>query len=55
MSFEDEYKDDVEFEAESIVADIRDYAEHHHYEVDLFFNDVVKEIRKLLNDDGINE
>ena len=28
--------------------DIRDYAEHHHYEVDLFFEDVVREIRKSL-------
>lgn len=46
MSFEEEYQMYVKIEAESIVEDVRDYAEHHHYETDLFFDDVVKLVRE---------
>ena len=48
MSFEEEYQMHVKIEAESIVEDVRDYTEHHHYETDLFFDDVIKLVRKLI-------
>ena len=48
MSFEEEYQMHVKIEAESIVEDVRDYTEHHHYETDLFFDDVIRLVRKLI-------
>ena len=42
MPFEEEYKMHVKIEAESIVENIRDYAEHHHYLVSRYLSAATK-------------
>ena len=47
MTFEEEYKESVEFQSEYILKDLRDMAKNNDYEPDIFIRHVLNKVNEL--------